>query len=181
MKKKLPLILVAGLGGLLSTQALTASPACCPTDGAAVKTAMVGEDHASLGLGKARFTEVIGHYLAVQDALANDDLATAKAAGAKLAQSEAANKVLQQVAQRLAAAGDISEAREAFLKLSNNIIAIARASEAAAGADLYLAHCPMAFGNKGGAWLQSGKPLANPYYGAMMLRCGTLEKLTDES
>jgi hypothetical protein len=41
---------------------------------------------------------------------------------------------------------------------------------------LYLAHCPMAFGNKGGFWIQGDKKIANPYYGAMMLRCGSVKE-----
>jgi Cu(I)/Ag(I) efflux system membrane fusion protein len=33
-------------------------------------------------------------------------------------------------------------------------------------------HCPMAFDDKGAHWIQPGETTANPYYGAMMLRCG---------
>lgn len=33
-------------------------------------------------------------------------------------------------------------------------------------------HCPMAFDNKGADWFQNEEPLANPYFGASMLRCG---------
>ncbi|MCA9661244.1 MAG: efflux RND transporter periplasmic adaptor subunit [Myxococcales bacterium] len=35
-----------------------------------------------------------------------------------------------------------------------------------------IAYCPMAFDSKGAAWIQREEPLANPYYGAAMLRCG---------
>jgi Cu(I)/Ag(I) efflux system membrane fusion protein len=41
---------------------------------------------------------------------------------------------------------------------------------------LYLNFCPMAFGNKGGYWLQDSKEIKNPYFGAKMLRCGELKK-----
>lgn len=34
-------------------------------------------------------------------------------------------------------------------------------------------NCPMAFDNKGADWIQLGKVTNNPYYGDMMLRCGT--------
>lgn len=33
--------------------------------------------------------------------------------------------------------------------------------------------CPMAFDNRGAEWLQEQSDLLNPYFGAMMLRCGT--------
>ncbi|MBN2296098.1 MAG: efflux RND transporter periplasmic adaptor subunit [Pirellulales bacterium] len=41
---------------------------------------------------------------------------------------------------------------------------------------LYRAFCPMAFKNKGAAWLQSGKTIANPYFGHKMLRCGEIQQ-----
>ena len=37
---------------------------------------------------------------------------------------------------------------------------------------LQTAYCPMAFDNKGAGWIQRTGSLANPYYGAAMLRCG---------
>jgi membrane fusion protein, copper/silver efflux system len=40
---------------------------------------------------------------------------------------------------------------------------------------VHRAHCPMAFDDRGAAWLQSGTTIANPYFGASMLRCGTVE------
>ena len=41
---------------------------------------------------------------------------------------------------------------------------------------LYTAFCPMAFDNKGGQWIQSDKKVSNPYYGSMMLRCGSIKE-----
>ena len=32
----------------------------------------------------------------------------------------------------------------------------------------------MAFDNKGAGWLQSDKDVLNPYFGASMLRCGSV-------
>jgi Cu(I)/Ag(I) efflux system membrane fusion protein len=34
----------------------------------------------------------------------------------------------------------------------------------------------MAFNNTGGHWLQKDKNVNNPYFGAQMLRCGTIKK-----
>ena len=38
-------------------------------------------------------------------------------------------------------------------------------------------YCPMAFDNRGAAWLQIEEVKANPYFGASMLRCGTLTRV----
>ena len=34
----------------------------------------------------------------------------------------------------------------------------------------------MAFDDKGAAWLQAGETIANPYFGASMLRCGVVRR-----
>ena len=41
--------------------------------------------------------------------------------------------------------------------------------------NLYLSFCPMAFGNKGGYWLQDSKEIKNPYFGSKMLKCGEIK------
>lgn len=41
--------------------------------------------------------------------------------------------------------------------------------------NLFLAHCPMAFDNNGAHWIQQSKELKNPYYGAQMLKCGSIK------
>lgn len=40
---------------------------------------------------------------------------------------------------------------------------------------IYKVFCPMANGNKGGTWISQDSVVFNPYYGAEMLRCGTVE------
>jgi Cu(I)/Ag(I) efflux system membrane fusion protein len=48
------------------------------------------------------------------------------------------------------------------------------------GADLqgpvFELYCPMAFNNKGAAWLQPDKEIRNPYFGAQMLSCGEVRR-----
>lgn len=44
------------------------------------------------------------------------------------------------------------------------------------GKDTYLAYCPMAFNDKGAFWVQKGKEISNPYFGASMLRCGEIKE-----
>ena len=44
------------------------------------------------------------------------------------------------------------------------------------GEAFYLTHCPMAFDFRGADWLQSHDVIDNPYFGAEMLRCGTVRE-----
>jgi Cu(I)/Ag(I) efflux system membrane fusion protein len=37
---------------------------------------------------------------------------------------------------------------------------------------LFVHRCSMAFDNRGANWLQSDDKTLNPYFGAMMLKCG---------
>lgn len=124
-------------------------------------------------------------YFEAQSALASDDLPTAQASAAKLvalakekgcsldgksccsAEIEAATNIVE--------AKDIASARNAFKAWSDTLIGKLDSDHQGEG-ELYKMHCPMAFGNKGGSWLQSSKDLRNPYYGAMMLKCGTVQK-----
>ncbi|MEX1369342.1 MAG: efflux RND transporter periplasmic adaptor subunit [Nannocystaceae bacterium] len=75
-------------------------------------------------------------------------------------------------ARHAATATDTAEVRVAFEALSDGIeIVLERFGNPTAGT-LDVAFCPMAFDNKGAQWVQRDEPLANPYYGATMLRCG---------
>ncbi len=111
-------------------------------------------------------------------ALAADDEAGSKtAAGAFSAAAGAATAAppvaaIAAAAKTAAGEATIDEIRAAYLAASVPALELARASK---GGDtsLVVAYCPM----KPGRWLQQGGPLANPYYGAKMLRCGAFEAL----
>jgi hypothetical protein len=70
-------------------------------------------------------------------------------------------------------AKELGEARKQFLPFSTVAVEWAKElrKEDPAFASLKIYHCPMA--PKPGLWLQAKGPLANPFYGAEMLRCGT--------
>ncbi|GAB4136023.1 efflux RND transporter periplasmic adaptor subunit [Thermopirellula anaerolimosa] len=131
-------------------------------------------------------------YLKIQQALAGDDAAAAKSGFRILRQALAAvdASILKEgpaeqwrswtlaVNRSCEAAGqaqDIEALRAEFERLSQ---AAQRMIEAV-GHDLPLpivrVHCPMAFSNRGADWLQEEGDVANPYFGAKMLRCGTPE------
>jgi hypothetical protein len=45
------------------------------------------------------------------------------------------------------------------------------------GRRLYHDHCPMARDNQGALWISELKDVKNPYFGADMLTCGTVEEV----
>jgi len=69
-------------------------------------------------------------------------------------------------------ARSIDEQRKAFINLSEEV---ARAAKAFGGGEqLYLLFCPMANEDKGAYWINDLQKVANPYFGEMMLNCGSL-------
>ncbi len=128
---------------------------------------------------KPAFTDsLVSPYLKVQTALAADDLPVAKAAAGELLAAAAKGpdfKAFTAPAKALAMAPDIAAARTNFLTVSKELISLVSHVGTTGGQDLYVAHCPMAFGNQGGDWLQADKKINNPYYGASMLPCGSIK------
>ena len=72
----------------------------------------------------------------------------------------------------------IEPARVALEPLSAAMVTAVERFGAPDGITLSLFHCPMAFDNRGASWLARKGPLLNPYFGAMMLRCGRVERET---
>lgn len=68
----------------------------------------------------------------------------------------------------------IDHQREHFEILSTDIIDLI----ALIGTEktLYKDFCPMANNNKGAYWLSEVKEIKNPYFGAKMMKCGTIKK-----
>ncbi|MCH7727975.1 MAG: DUF3347 domain-containing protein [Planctomycetes bacterium] len=70
----------------------------------------------------------------------------------------------------------IDTLRTRFEPLSITMLGVVDNFGHAQDAPLYKAFCPMAFGNKGAPWLQADLKIANPYFGAKMLRCGSIKR-----
>jgi Cu(I)/Ag(I) efflux system membrane fusion protein len=128
---------------------------------------------------------LVNAYLTVQARLAADDLGGAKSAfsavatsskPSELAVSPELRKRLEQAATSGAAASDIAHARTTFAALSDALLSWLGGQTNPLGDPLTLAHCPMALEGKGSNWLQRGPQLRNPYFGADMLTCGSVEK-----
>lgn len=141
----------------------------------------------------ALFKEAVDHYLHIKNALAKDD-GNEAAIGAK-AMELVFNKIdkslltsiqkthydeieagLKENAAHIARNGDnISHQREQFSALSVEMYKLVKAF--GGGRDLYHDHCPMYNDNKGAMWLSEMKEVKNPYFGAQMLKCGTVEEV----
>jgi Cu(I)/Ag(I) efflux system membrane fusion protein len=132
-------------------------------------------------------------YFAAQAALAGDDLPAAREGFARLADAPSQARMdllsgeahhlwmrtadgLRRAAEAGADAADIETARTAFAEISDAAIGLAQRFGHPGEAAHYWIHCPMAFGNTGADWLQKTEEVANPYFGAMMPRCGTVEE-----
>jgi Cu(I)/Ag(I) efflux system membrane fusion protein len=81
----------------------------------------------------------------------------------------------------LAAAGTIAELRTAFYPYSQAVVEIVEAFGSGDQSAWFVHFCPMAFDNTGASWLAPSEEISNPYFGAMMLRCGEVrQQLTQE-
>ena len=130
-------------------------------------------------------TEFVGEADGVSQALAKDDLGQFNHHAAriitllpKLKDGLPAPHRSADLIERLGAleqgqpAKDLAQARSRFLPFSTAWVELVKQlrKEDPAFAGLKIYHCPMA--PKPGLWMQAKGPLANPFYGAEMLRCG---------
>jgi Cu(I)/Ag(I) efflux system membrane fusion protein len=77
--------------------------------------------------------------------------------------------------------GDLTTAemeglRKRFEPISGTLLGLVDAFGHTRETALYRAFCPMAFNNRGAAWIQADKKIANPYFGHQMLRCGEIQR-----
>lgn len=115
---------------------------------------------------------VTSPYLKVQVALAGDSTEGVSAAAREIEKAAATlgddAKGLAAAAETLAGVTDIAAARKAFGALSDALIEYA---DAAGIGELKVAYCPMA----DQSWVQEDGSIANPYFGALMLTCGSFQ------
>lgn len=142
----------------------------------------------------ATLKEIVGHYLHIKNALANDN--GGEAANGGKAMEQAMNKIdksfftadqkkvyddieeeLKEHAEHIGKnAGKIEHQREHFAMMSEVMYDLVKAF--GAGQPIYHDHCPMYNEDKGGAmWLSEMKELNNPYFGAKMPECGKVEEV----
>ncbi|MFH1567746.1 MAG: hypothetical protein ABIL09_07070 [Gemmatimonadota bacterium] len=110
---------------------------------------------------------VIRLYLQAQDALVHDELDGARQALTAI--GSRADGEVATLARAAAGAAGLAAVRQAFAPLSEALIR----TDLPGG--LAVAYCPMALNHRGAYWIQRTGEIANPYYGARMLRCGVFE------
>jgi Protein of unknown function (DUF3347) len=141
----------------------------------------------------ASIKEIVDHYLHIKNALANDNSSEA-ASGAK-AMEAALGKLdkslltavqkttydkdeeeLKEHAKHIAENADkIKHQRSHFVSMSEVMYVLVK--NFGAGRPLYHDHCPMARDNQGAMWISEEKAIKNPYFGAGMPTCGTVEEV----
>ena len=134
-------------------------------------------------------TPIHESYLALQQALADDDVEAARAAA--VAVNDAVDGVRTEMlvgapladwrrlraGLRIEAGGaDIETIRSNFYGLSQTIISLQDRFGHTLDRELVVAWCPMAFDDQGAPWIQAGRTIDNPYFGSMMLRCGEVRR-----
>jgi len=135
---------------------------------------------------------IADHYLHIKNALTKDDSKEAASGGKAMAavinkldksrltaeQKVAYNKNEEKLKEHAAAVADnadeIKEQRAHFVILSETMYDFVKSF--GAGRPLYHDHCPMAKDNQGAMWLSETEGIKNPYFGAAMLTCGSVEE-----
>jgi Cu(I)/Ag(I) efflux system membrane fusion protein len=132
---------------------------------------------------------VLDNVLATADALAGDDLESARtgAANAKkylaavdmsVLAGKAHERWMQSLnalnvsADKMVVAKDLETFRIAFASLSSEMARVVRTFGPVRSEPVYDLRCPMAFNNRGATWLQKDQRVRNPYFGKAMLTCG---------
>ena len=125
-----------------------------------------------------RVDAVYDHYIHLKDVLVASNAKDAKTAAAELQKaltSVANSKKASELAGKISGSTDLTEQRKAFSDLSNEMTTIVKASKLASGS-LFVEYCPMANNNAGAFWLSNEKEIKNPYFGDMMLKCGSVKE-----
>ena len=121
-------------------------------------------------------------YTQAYEALVADDLAGWQQATLSLQQAVAAvdwperfPRVLSTLNAGAGEIMDVTEIAQARALFYRHNLGLLRFAELGVLADgWYEAYCPMARDGEGASWLQREAELRNPYFGAMMLRCGDI-------
>lgn len=117
-------------------------------------------------------TNLVGEALIkpLQTAIAAVDMSLVKGEAHRywMAQLEAMEAHLEQ----LASGADVAAQRQQFYFLSQSLINALTAF--GVSGEYYVQYCPMAFENTGASWLSNEQQIRNPYFGDLMLKCGSV-------
>lgn len=134
---------------------------------------------------------VYASYFALKNALTKDDGTTAAAKAKELFKAidlvpmEKLSSVQHTVwmkymkdisynAEHIKGVTETEHQREHFAKLSTIMIEVMKSIKP--DYTIYIDHCPMYNENKGADWISKESGIKNPYYGSMMLTCGSTKE-----
>jgi hypothetical protein len=121
---------------------------------------------------------LLGPYWQLQAALVESNAFGARKAALLLEEAARQVKGKQVIAQQAAALlqeSDLEKQRVHFSTISRELIKLVEKDGVREGA-VHVAFCPMAMEDKGAYWLSPENEVINPYFGASMLTCGSIEK-----
>ncbi len=148
---------------------------------------VVAAKFASIDPGVSAFMKsLVQNYLAVKNALVNNEESKAAKASARITElvknfdksllTSDQKKVYDGIEDELKEQAEqisknkIEEQREHFSIMSKDVYSLVKAF--GSGTALYHDHCPMY--NNGSMWLSETKEIRNPYYGSQMMKCGSV-------
>ncbi len=159
-------------------------------DNAATEMKMNSTEDGMAGMAqeKNQLGMVFDNYFMVKDALVKSDATlTATNAGKLL---DAINEVkmeklsmtvhtewmkqlegIKAATNKIKSESAIAGQRKSFIDLTSNVYALIKIAQPEGV--VYYQHCPMANSGKGADWLSKDSNIKNPYYGSMMLTCGS--------
>lgn len=150
-------------------------------------------DHGAMAMEQDKAPDhlapVYDAYFILKDALVASDAKAGKSAAQELGKALAAvdmgtldhevhmvwMNVMGPLADRtkaISTAKDVEAQRKAFMQLTDPMAQLAKA--APLSVPIYRDHCPMYEG--GADWLSTEKPIKNPFYGSMMMTCGSVKE-----
>ena len=159
---------------------------------ATVPVSEISAAQTAAGNTEGSMKEMVGQYLQIKNALANDNRKDAAAAGNAFVASMGKMEKTTLAAEKLKIWNDLSDdakemaehigmngakldhQREHFDMLSKDMYDMVKAF--GSGQVLYKDFCPMYNKNKGAIWLSETKEIKNPYYGKDMLTCGAVKE-----
>jgi Cu(I)/Ag(I) efflux system membrane fusion protein len=120
---------------------------------------------------KAKMKKLIDEYKQLKNALVSDDFEASKTYYKQV--NALFFNISSQEFQKVEKLNSIDELREEFIELSEEMIAMIEKSNPTEET-IYIQRCPMADSGEGARWLSFSDQIKNPYYGASMLKCGSV-------
>ena len=136
------------------------------------------------------FQPVIDAYINLKDALIQSDvsLASSKSTAFRLALEEMPKSQREQTynywsdlhktSKEINENVSLENQRQKFQIISNKMIEMVRNFDDLNGI-LYVQYCPMADNNNGAFWLSKEEQVLNPYFGDVMLKCGSVKEIIE--